>query len=386
VTAARDALKRENKVLEAEIKGLKKKWSGKKSFDSNPHRTEALGAHLSDEKTQSVTSWCFFLAAAIAFLASAVIAQVVPTRPHEPSGSESRTLAKIIQVNVELVLVNVNVMDPEDRPVTNLQKDNFQLFEDNVEQEIVTLSHEDAPISIGIIFDTSGSMADKIERSREAALQILKTANPQDEFLLVSFAGDAKLTSGFTSNIEEFQNRMMLTKPKGPTALLDAIHLGMRQMKYARYSKRVLVVISDGGDNHSWHSESRIRKDLKEADCQLYAIGIFDKHDMKLTIEEHDGPTLLSKLANITGGRAYEVWGLDQLPVVAAKISMELRDQYVLGYRPASAPHDGSWRSIKVKVEPPTNLSSLHVYARSGYYSPKRLNTRLAYPFHDRFR
>ena len=269
-----------------------------------------------------------------------------------------------------MVLVNVTVTDLDDRPMMDLQKDNFRLFENNVEQEILDFSHEDAPISIGLIFDTSGSMADKIDKARQAALQILRAGNPDDEVFLVSFAGRAKLTSGFTSNIAELQNRMMSDKPKGATALLDAIHLGMKQMKNARYRRRALVVISDGGDNHSLHSESRIRKELKEADCQLYAIGIYDRRDMKLTVEEHNGPRLLFEMAEITGGRAFPVSSLDELPDVAARMSIEMRDQYVLGYKPGGTRRDGTWRSIKVKALPPASQATLRVYARNGYHSP----------------
>jgi Ca-activated chloride channel family protein len=292
--------------------------------------------------------------AAVAFLPPPGIAQV--DGRSDTSRASIRQFPKPIQIEVEMVLVNVTVTDPDDRPMMDLQKDDFRLFENNVEQEILDFSHQDAPVSIGILIDMSGSMADKIDKARPAVLQILKTANPQDEFLLVSFADHAKLTSGFTSNIAELQNSMMSNKPKGSTALLDAIHLGMKQMRNAKYRRRALVVISDGGDNHSWHSESRIRKELKEADCQLYAIGIYDEHDMKLTVEEHNGPQLLFEMAKITGGRAFPVSSLDELPSIAAKISMELRDQYVLGYKPGGGRHDGTWRSIKVKVLPPTSL------------------------------
>jgi Ca-activated chloride channel family protein len=297
------------------------------------------------------------------------VAQVTaPLMPSDSSGKASKRLTKGIHVDVEMVLVNVTVTDSEDRLVMNLQKENFQLFEDNVAQEIVSFSHEDAPVSIGLILDTSGSMANKVDSSRQAALQVLMTANPLDEFFLVSIGSEAKLRTRFTSSVEELQNRMTSIKPKGSTALLDAIHLSIKQMKTGRYRRCALVVISDGGDNHSWHSESQIRKDLKEADCQLYAMGIFDEHDMELTSEEHDGPALLSKLAEITGGRAFAVPNLDELPDIATKISMELRDQYVLGYKPGGARRGRTWRSIKVKIAPSASLPLLHVYARTGYY------------------
>jgi Ca-activated chloride channel family protein len=312
----------------------------------------------------------FFGAAALAFLALPGIAQIVgPAVPLKSPADPSQKFGRPIQIDVEMVLVNVTVTDPRDHLVMGLQKNNFRLFENDVEQEILTFSNDDMPISIGLLFDMSGSMADKLDKSRQAALQILKTANPQDEFFLVSFNDRAELTSGFTSNIEDLQRRMMSTKTKGRTALLDAIYLAMHQMKGARYRKRALVVISDGGDNHSRYHEARIRSDLREADCQLYAMGIFDDQDMKHTPEERKGPALLSELAEVTGGHAFPVSSMDQLPDVAAKISMELRDRYVLGYKPGGA-RDGAWRAIKVKVAPPTGAPPVHVYSRSGYYSP----------------
>jgi Ca-activated chloride channel family protein len=313
----------------------------------------------------------FFTLIAATFLAAPVLAQVAgPLAPGGPPLDHSQPVDKSIQVNVEMVLVNVTVTDLQDRPVTGLQRDHFQVFENGVEQEVLTFSHEDAPISIGLLFDMSASMADKVDKARRAALQILKTANPQDDFFLVSFGNRAELTSPFTSNVEELQRQMMSVAPKGRTALLDAISLGMDQMKNARNRKRALVVISDGGDNHSRNDESRVRSALKEADCQLYAMGIFDERDMKRTREERMGPTLLSEFAELTGGRVFPVSSLDELPDVAAKISMELRDRYVLGYKP-SGRHDGAWRTIKVKVAAPASVPPLRIFARGGYYAAR---------------
>src|SRR5882757_4733799 len=179
-----------------------------------------------------------------------------------------------LHMDVDLALINVTVTDPYNRLVTGLDPDNFRVYEDNIEQEVVTFSSEDVPISIGVIFDFSGSMANKIGKAREAALQFFKTANPQDEFFLVSFNERAELTSAFTNSIEDLQSRMMLTAPKGRTALLDAIYLGLSQMRGARNGKRALLILSDGGDNHSRYNESDIKRLVKEADTHLYAIGI----------------------------------------------------------------------------------------------------------------
>jgi len=273
---------------------------------------------------------------------------------------------------VDLALVNVTITDPYNRLVTGLDMENFRVFEDNTEQEIAHFSNEDVPVSIGVILDLSGSMANKIDKSRLAALQFFKTANPQDEFFLVSFNDRAQLVSPFTTSIEELQSHLMYTAAHGRTAMLDAIYLGLSQMKGARNSKRALLIISDGGDNHSRYSERDIQNFVKEADVQLYAIGIYEAAGSRPTPEEASGPALLSDVTDLTGGRTFTVSNLNDLPDIAIKISMELRNQYVLGYRPSNKQHDGKWRKIKIKLRPPKGLPPLNVYAKSGYFSPGR--------------
>ncbi|GAC1628588.1 MAG: hypothetical protein NVS9B13_26330 [Candidatus Acidiferrum sp.] len=278
---------------------------------------------------------------------------------------------KIIHRDVDLALVNVTVTDPYNRLVTGLEPDNFRVFEDSSEQEVVSFSAEDVPISIGVIFDFSGSMANKVAKAREAAVQFFKTANPQDEFFLVSFNERAELVSPFTNKVEDLQSSMLLTVPKGRTALLDALYLGLSQMRGAHNAKRALLILSDGGDNHSRYSESDIRRLVKEADTQLYAIGIFDPLGYRTrTPEELNGPSLLSDVTEMTGGRVFAVERINELPDIASKIGMELRNQYVLGYRPSNKTHDARWRKIKIKLRTPKGLPPLTVYSKTGYYAP----------------
>ena len=277
-----------------------------------------------------------------------------------------------IKLDVDLTLANVTVTDPYGRLVTGLEANNFRVFEDNTEQEVVHFSSEDVPISIGMIFDMSGSMANKVEKSRLAAVQFFKTANPKDEFFLVNFNDRAQLASPFTENIDELQNHLMYTAARGRTALLDAVYLGLSQMKGARNTKRALLIISDGGDNHSRYSEGDIRNFLREADVQLYAIGLFEEDRCDITPEECRGPEFLGEMTEMTGGRTFAVANLNELPDIATKISMELRNQYVLGYKPSNHTRDGKWRKIKVKLRPPKGLPPLTVYAKTGYYAPGR--------------
>jgi Ca-activated chloride channel family protein len=276
-----------------------------------------------------------------------------------------------VHVDVELALVNVTVTDPYDRLVTGLDAGNFQVFEDNVEQEVVNFSSEDVPISIGVILDLSGSMANKAGKAKEAAIQFFKTANPQDEFLLIGFSEHAELISPFTTSIEDLQNRILSALSKGRTALLDAIYLGLSEMKGANNAKRALLIISDGGDNSSRYSEKDIKRLVREADTQLYSIGIFDPVEYRSrTPEELNGPSLLSEVTKLTGGRAFAVDDFNDLPDIAAKIGMELRNQYILGYHPSNNSQDARWRKIKVKLRAPKGLPPLTAYAKTGYYAP----------------
>src|SRR6266446_88346 len=285
--------------------------------------------------------------------------------PFKPGGT--------IHFDVDLALVNVTVTDPYNRLVTGLEPDNFRIFEDNIEQEVVNFSSEDVPISIGIILDRSGSMANKLGKAKQAAFQFFKTANPQDEFFLVGFNDHAELLSPFTENVEDLRSHMLYTSAKGSTALLDAVYLGLSQMRGARNAKRALLIISDGGDNHSRYGDKDIKRLVREADTQLYSIGIFDPFEYRSrTPEELNGPSLLNELTELTGGRAFTVENLNDLPDIAAKIGMELRNQYILGYHPSHKARDARWRKIKVKLRTPKGLSPLTAYAKTGYYAPSR--------------
>jgi len=276
-----------------------------------------------------------------------------------------------VHLDVELALVNVTVTDPYNRLVTGLEPENFRVFEDNVEQEIVSFSSEDVPISIGVILDLSGSMANKLGKAKQAALQFLKTANSQDEFFLVGFNEHAELLAPFTNNIEDLESRMLTVSAKGKTALLDAIFLGLTQMRNAANGKRALLIISDGGDNNSRYNEKDIKRLVREADTQLYSVGIFEPFEYRSrTPEELNGPTLLNEMAELTGGRSFSVENLNELPDIATKIGAELRNQYVVGYHPSHRAHDARWRKIKIKLRAPRGLPPLTAYAKTGYYAP----------------
>jgi Ca-activated chloride channel family protein len=273
-----------------------------------------------------------------------------------------------LKVNVDLVLVPVTITDPMNRLVTGLDKENFQLYEGSQQQEIRTFSSEDAPVSLGVIFDSSGSMTSKMDRAKEAVIEFFKTANPQDEFFMITFNDEPNEITDFTSSVDDIQNRLVFAVPQHRTALLDAIYMGVRKMREAKYPKKALLIISDGGDNHSRYTENEIKSLVKEADVMIYAIGIYDRYAS--AVEERLGPELLSEITELTGGRAFTIDNPNDLSDVATKIGVELRNQYVLGYRPTKVVRDGKWRKIKVKLLPPKGLPPLRVYARTGYYAP----------------
>jgi len=273
-----------------------------------------------------------------------------------------------IRVNVDMVLVPITITDPMNRLVTGLEQGDFQVYEGSSQQKISSFAAEDAPVSIGIIFDLSGSMGSKLIRARESILQFIKTANPQDEFFVIGFNDRPELIEDFTSSVEDIQARLATLKSGHRTALLDAIYYGLAKMKDARHERKALLVVSDGGDNRSRYTEGEVRAQVREADVEIYSIGIFDPYAS--TPEERTGPILLNDVSEQTGGRLFRVDDISEMGDIAEKISTELRNQYVIGFKPKNLARDGKWRKVKVKVNPPPGLPPLTVHARTGYYAP----------------
>ena len=293
-------------------------------------------------------------------------------KPRGPADKRSGDLGSAtLRVDSDLVLIPVTVTDSLNRFVTGLEKDHFKLYEDKVEQVITHFASEDTPISMGLVFDCSGSMGDKLVKSREAVAQLIKTANPDDEFFLVEFNDRAAVVATLTKESGEIQNRLTFTQSKGRTALLDAIYLSMEEMRKARNPRKALVIISDGGDNSSRYTIGEVKTRVREADVQIYAIGILEPSPSRgRTPEELSGPELLSELAEQTGGRLLEATNLNDLPAIASKIGAALRNQYVLGYSPSNVRRDGKYHRVRLKLVKAKGWPSLRAYWRLGYYSP----------------
>jgi Ca-activated chloride channel homolog len=300
--------------------------------------------------------------ALLAFFSACAVAAFAQSDPQTTTSFRAGTT---------LVLVPVSVTDPSNRYVLGLEKQDFHLFEDDVPQTITHFSSEDAPLSIGLLVDTSGSMGAKLDMSRRAVVEFLKTLNASDEAFLVEFSDQAELAVSLTSDSGAIENKLTSVTSGGLTAMLDAVHTGLQEMKRAKNPRKALLIISDGGDNNSRYTATQIEDLVREADVQIYAMGVFEPVlSFGLTTAETSGPKLLSEIANQTGGRALAATNLRELPGIAERIGVELRNQYVLAYSPANRNHDGKYRKVQVKLDQPKALPALKARWRLGYYAP----------------
>jgi Ca-activated chloride channel family protein len=284
--------------------------------------------------------------------------------------AEERKPQTNLRSDTNLVLVPVSVCDPSNHPVTGLEKEHFKVFEDKVEQTVTHFAMDDESVAVGLVLDISGSMGPKLRRARQAAAAFFQTANADDEFFLVEFNDQPKLAVPLTRNIEEIQNALTFTQSKGRTALLDAIMLALHEIKRSPKNRKALLIVSDGGDNSSRYTETEVRNLVRESDVLIYAIGVFEPYGSRgRTPEESAGPGLLTDISDQTGGRHFPS-DIGELPDIAAKIGIELRNRYVLGYSPSTSQRDGRYHRLQVKVIAPRGLPPLKAFWRLGYYAP----------------
>jgi len=315
----------------------------------------------------------FLLAAGLALLAPLVFrgqdVNITPRpkpAPKQPKEDEPRPAN--IRVNTNLVLIPVSVNDPLNRPVSGLEKENFRVFDDKQPQTISTFAMDDEPIAAGLVFDTSGSMGEKLQRSRMAAAVFFKIADPEDEFFLVEFDNQPRLVVPLTKDTGRIEQELIFSRSRGSTALLDAIYMALQEMRKSRKNKKALLIISDGGDNNSRYTVSEVKKLIQETDVLIYAMGVFGGGS---TIEEAGGPELLSHIAEQTGGRMFFANPVE-LPDVARKIGIELRNRYILGYSPQNQARDGKYHHVTVQIVAPRGLPKLQAHWRMGYNAPEQ--------------
>jgi Ca-activated chloride channel family protein len=276
-------------------------------------------------------------------------------------------------VKTTLVVVPVSVTDHSNRFVLGLEKKNFKVFEDGVEQKISQFSGEDVPLSVGILVDISASIGSKISTSREAVVEFLKTMNPQDEAFLIEFNDRAGISVPFTHSADEITSKMAAITPAGTTALLDAVNLGLDTMKQAHNPRKALLLVSDGGENSSRYTLSDVKETITKADVQVYAMGVFDPlSKLGLGLGPVSGPAFLANLCDQTGGRVFPANSYTALPNIARRIGIELRNQYVLAYSPTKHEANGEYRKLQVKIDPPPGVPELKAHWRLGYYAPSQ--------------
>jgi len=306
------------------------------------------------------------LMAAIWF-AGTLAAQQVKIEPRaKPAPKQEAPASANIRVDTTLILVPVSVNDPLNRPVSGLEKENFRVLEDGVPQTITQFAMDDEPVAVGLVFDTSGSMGDKLTRSRMAAAQFFRIANPEDEFFLVEFDNAPSLRVPLTSDTGTIENQLIFSKSHGSTAMLDAVYMALHEMRRSKKNKKALLIISDGGDNHSRYSAKEVTEVIRESDVLIYSIGVFGGGT---TPEEAGGAGLLSHISEQTGGRLFEANPVE-LPDIAKKIGIELRNRYILGYSPHNQVRDGKYHRILVQLAPPRGLPKLSAHWRLGYNAP----------------
>jgi Ca-activated chloride channel family protein len=281
-----------------------------------------------------------------------------------PMHVASKTQA-MLRANVDLVLVNATVLDRLDRAVTGLAPRDFTVLDDKKPQIIRYLSNVDEPISLVVVLDASSSMADKFHQVRGALAELVKTSNPQDEFGLIVIQDKPSIVVDFDDVEKKLQNVTETLEPNGMTALWDGISFGVDLLGNARYRRQAIVVISDGGDNHSRHTESQLKSILEESNVGVYAIGLFSRFVTRP--EERVGPLQLDEVA---GGRVFAVHDSEELLRAITQVSHELRSQYVLGYYPTNRERDGKWRKLKIRLAGKAAQGKLKVYSKQGYYAP----------------
>ncbi|HEX2523924.1 MAG TPA: VWA domain-containing protein [Terriglobia bacterium] len=285
--------------------------------------------------------------------------------PATPQGAQQDDRIKI---PTELVSLPVTVTDAYNRLVTGLDRQHFEIFEDKVKQDISFFSDDDAPVSLGIIFDVSGSMKGKLDRARDALKAFILTSHSDDDFFLVGFNQRANLVAEFTDG-DTLANKLTLVDPKGQTALYDAAYLGIEKVKQGRHNRHAMLLISDGQDNSSRYTYGELRKLLKEAGVQIYCIGIVEMGGGAGGTLDMQGQAILEEIAQVTGGKAFFPRSAAELEDATTRIALELRHQYSIGYNPTNVKRDGQWHKIKVSVKGPKGLSNLKVQHKEGYYA-----------------
>jgi len=307
---------------------------------------------------------CLFLSLSLFALSLQLFAQKPSPTPPPSDDSEAP-----VKIKTDLVTLTLTVTDLYNRYVSGLTRNAFSVWDNNVEQDITFFSDSDAPVSVGILFDVSGSMSgDKIQKARTALSRFILTSHPSDEYFLIAFNSRAQLLMDRTRDGEAVLQKLTLVQPKSNTALYDAVYLGLERVTRGSHQKRALLIISDGQDNASRYNFSQVRRLMKESDVVTYAVGIVNPNDVGSSLGMQ-GQAFLDEISSVSGGKAFYPQTDVEMDEIFERIALELRHQYSIGYTPKDFQADGKWRKLKIKVNPPRGLPRLSVRGRDGYFA-----------------
>lgn len=281
-----------------------------------------------------------------------------------------------VVIKTDLVTLTLTVTDLYGRYVSGLTKKAFNIFDNGQEQDITFFSDSDAPVSVGILFDVSGSMSgEKIGKARTALQRFISSSHPMDEYFLIAFNSRAQLLLDRTRDGEAVLQKLTLVQPNKNTALYDAVYLGIERVTRGSHQKKALLIISDGQDNASRYNFGEVRRLMKESDVVTYSVGILGGSDSTSQFGIQ-GQAFLDELSSVTGGKSFYPNTAVEMDEIFERIALELRHQYSIGYTPPDFQPDGKWRKVKVKVKPPRGLPRLNVRSREGYYASPISNYR----------
>jgi Ca-activated chloride channel family protein len=306
-------------------------------------------------------SACLSVLVVVTALSSITWAQAPPSSHGSPSDQYT------LHVNVDMVVLRATTQDRKNTPVSGLEKSDFQVYEDGVLQSIKHFSHEDVPVTVGLVIDNSGSMGSKRADVIAASLAFARSSNPQDQMFVVNFNENVSfglpVNTAFTDQVAQLEVALSRIAPDGETALYDALDSALEHLKQGSRDKKVLIVISDGGDNASKHKLAEIMALAGQPDVIIYTIGIFDNQD------DDRNPRVLKRLAKETGGEAFFPQSLKDVAPICERIAHDIRNQYTIAYAPTNKNRDGSYRAVQVKASAPGH-GRLLVRTRTGYFAP----------------
>jgi Ca-activated chloride channel family protein len=298
------------------------------------------------------------------------------------SGNPQQRTPEAIELSSELVVLDVAVVDQANHTLTNLKQEDFTIYENNVRQPVSFFSEEEAPTSLGLVIDTSRSMAPKLNTVIAAALRLIRESHQDDEAFIIEFKSEAELVQDFTKNVDEIEDALQDLVAHGQTALLDAVYLSVQHAhKQGKHRRKAVVLITDGEERDSYYTENQVMELLRESDVQVYIIGFTQGLDMdrynifkgtgkrRIGRREKRARHLLEELAQVSGGRVFYPENLSELDPIAQTIARELRTQYIVGYYPTNAQRDGTWRSVRVDIKPDEKGNKRIARTRSGYYA-----------------